>query len=164
MERPIERRGFVGLSLGALASSIGAALVLPGRAAAQPRRGRGSLRPDWTAEGPPDGREPSDPTAPSEEERIHVPTLSVPAAIRAGRPFDLVVQIGFTAHPMQPDHRIDWVEVRIGETRAWVIDLGPGVPFPVVRVPVVLEQAAPITVRARCSQHGVWRTRHSVTF
>jgi desulfoferrodoxin-like iron-binding protein len=104
-----------------------------------------------------------DATAPTEEERIHIPVLSLPRAARPGRPFDLVVRIGLVAHPMDAEHRIDWIEVRVGEERAWVIDLGTAVPYPVVRVPIVLAAAGTITVRARCTRHHVWRTRHDVT-
>ena len=161
------RRGFLGGSIAAAAVG-GMAWVAP--AAAQPRpqpqppgRGGRVVRAEWTAAGPPDGREPVDPTAPTEEERIHVPVLTLPRAVRAGRAFDLVVRIGVTAHVMAADHRIDWVEVMVGQERAWVMDLGAGVPYPVIRVPLVMSGAGTIVVRARCTQHGVWRTRHDVT-
>src|SRR5690349_21802009 len=140
----MQRRGFL-----QAAGIVGAGTVVSATALAQPR-GRAGLRAEWSATGPADGHEPADPTAPSAEERIHVPVLTLPRATRAGRAFDLVVQVGMDPHPMQPDHRIDWVEVRIGETRAWVIDLSAGVPYPIVRVPIALAAAAPLTVRARC--------------
>src|SRR5688572_22323893 len=134
------RRRFLGGSL-ATAAIGGVAWAAPAVAGAQPRGRARGLRAEWSPNGPPDGREPADATAPTEEERIHIPVLSLPRAVRPGRAFDLVVRIGLVAHPMDPDHRIDWIEVRVGEERAWVIDLGAAVPYPVARVPIVLAAA-----------------------
>lgn len=124
---------------------------------------RAQERPGWSATGPLDGREPVDPTEPTAEERRHVPVLVLPRAVRAGRPFDFVIQVGLDPHVMTPAHHVEWVELAVGEERVFVADLGARVAYPIVRVPIVLSETAEITVRARCNLHGTWRTRRAVT-
>ena len=144
----MQRRAFlVGFAL----SIVG--LGLP-RAHAQ-RRG-------WSPTGPLDGREPVDPSALTAEEQRHAPVLVMPEVVRAGRPFDLVVQIGTEPHGMTEAHRIEWIEVAVDERRVLVADLGPGIAYPIVRTSLVLSAPATITARARCNQHEVWRTRRRV--
>jgi len=88
--------------------------------------------------------------------------LTLPESVHTGRGFDLVVQVGLTAHPMTSDHHVSWVEVTAGDQIVYVIDLSPRVPYPVVRVPLILSTATPLIVRARCTRHGVWLTRRNV--
>ena len=121
-----------------------------------------SARPDWSASGPLTGREPVDPAALTDEERMHVPVLTLPPRVRAGRPFELVVQIGVRPHEQLAAHHVDWIDVCVGERRIFVADLSVEVPWPIVRVPIVLSERALLGVRARCSQHGVWITRRLV--
>ncbi len=156
---PMERRGFLRASL------IGGAGLAAAPAVAEAQRRRRSRcveRPDWTEAGPPDGREPRDPTAPSAEERLHVPVLALPERVPLGRAFDLAVRVGLEMHPMDPQHRIGWIDAFVGSERAWVIDLGPHVPYPVARVPMRVLASTEVTVRAWCNEHGVWRTRWRV--
>lgn len=85
--------------------------------------------------------------------------LTLPPRIVAGRAFDLVVQVGLTPHAMEAEHFITWVELLLGEERAWVTDLSPSVAYPIVRLPVRVARSTTLTVRAHCNRHGVWRTR-----
>lgn len=97
----------------------GTALVAaPAVVEAQRRRAACIERAEWTAAGPPSGREPRDATAPNAEERLHVPVLSLPARVVAGRPFDLAVRVGMTMHPMEEGHRIGWIDAFVGDERA----------------------------------------------
>lgn len=109
-----------------------------------------------------DGREPRDPNAMSAEERRHVPVLVLPTRVRAARSFDLVVQVGVEPHPMTTSHHVEWIEVRIGEERAFLATLTPAVAYPIVRVPLTLAASGPLTVRAHCNLHGTWRTRRAI--
>ena len=120
-------------------------------------------RAEWTASGDLAGREPIDPSALTDEERVHVPVVTLPHRVHAGRPFDLVVQIGVLPHEQRGEHRIDWIEVALDERRVMVADLSADVAFPILRVPIVLAAAATLSVRARCTQHGVWLTRRPLT-
>lgn len=92
-------------------------------------------------------------------ERTHLPVVALPARPRIGRSFDLVVRVGEPMHEQRRDHHIAWVEVRYGADRLFVCDLSPDVPFPVVRVPVILRRADELLVRVACTRDGsfVWR-------
>lgn len=164
MLRPMERRAF--LISGSL---VAGSLVVPGDAAAQrrvacpPCHEPAPARAEWSGTGPPVGRAPADPSAMTDEERMHVPVLTLPERVRAGRPFDLVVQIGVRPHEIHPDHRIEWIEVALDERRVLVADLSADIAYPVLRVPIVMSGSGVLSARARCTQHGVWMTRREIT-
>lgn len=149
----MDRRAFVHGSLAALAT-----LPLARVASAQPR----CPRPDWDGTAAPTGREPADAEAMTDEERSHVPVLTLPRHVHLGRPFDLVVQIGLRPHEMIAAHHIDWIEVCLDTHRVAVIDLSADVPYPIVRVPIVVHAPGTLIARARCNQHGVWMTRRDL--
>jgi len=153
--RAMWRRRFLEATGGGLA---GLTLVGPARAQVEP-----GDRAEWSASGPLEGREPRDPQAMTPEERAHAPVLVLPRQARVARPFDLVVQIGEPVHPMSEHHRVDWIEVAAGEARLFVVDLSPAVAYPIVRIPITLPATSVLTARARCSRHGVWRTRREIT-
>lgn len=154
----MQRRRFFSLA------GAGMLAGLPGGVAA-------AQRADWSGTGEPAGREPADVTSLTDEERVHVPVLSLPARVRAGRAFDLVVQIGVRPHESTAEHRIEWIEVALGPAtgasgewrRVVVADLSVDVPYPVLRVPVMIREPATLVARARCNVHGVWRTVRELT-
>ena len=119
-------------------------------------------RADWSPTGSLEGREAVNPAQLSAEERRHLPVLLLPEVVHAGRPFDFVVQVGVDPHVMNEVHHIDWVEVAVGDRRAFVADLTAAVGYPIVRVPLVLREPTELTVRAHCNLHGTWRTRRSI--
>lgn len=143
--KTIERRAFL---LGALGACGGVGLCPT--ALAQERPGQGetprSIASDVTG-----------------ADRIHLPIVSLPARPRLLRAFDLVVRIGDPLHEQRRDHHIQWIEARYGAERLFVCELSPDVPFPVVRVPVVLRRADELAVRLRCSRHGAFEWRLAIT-
>ena len=110
----------------------------------------------------PAGREPADPANLTPEERRHVPVLVLPQTVRGQRPFDFVAQIGLQPHVMTASHHIEWVEVFVGPTRVFRAELTPSVGYPIVRIPLVLDHTAELTVRAHCNLHGTWRTHRTI--
>jgi superoxide reductase len=144
----MDRRAFVGGTL--------AALALAPLSVAHAQR---FTREEWSATGPLTGREPADPETLSDEERSHVPVLTLPRHLHLGRSFDLVVQIGLRPHEMSAAHHVDWIEIAIDERRIAVVDLSTDVAFPIVRIPIAVHAAGTLVARARCNQHGVWMTR-----
>ena len=145
-----------------LAGGVASGVVLVGGSLCVPRAHAQVTRPDWSPSGALEGREPRDLSALTPEERSHVPVLTLPARLRAGRSFDLIVQVGIQPHECTEDHHIDWIEVALDERRVFVADLSSDIPFPVVRVPLAVHVASTLTVRARCNQHGVWRTQRAL--
>ena len=86
----------------------------------------------------------------------------MPERVRRGRAFDLVVQAGLDAHPMEAAHHIDWLEVYADDARVYVCDLSPYIPFAVVRIPIVLSADVTLRVRLHCTVHGSWLTTRQV--
>jgi len=164
----MDRRRFLrtGLTSSCVATAaLAAPALFTERALAQPHRAPSSAAParaGWSASGPREGREPVDIAHPTADERLHTPVITLPDVVRRGRAFDLVVQAGLDAHPMEAAHHIDWVEVCAGDTRAFVVDLSPLVPYAVVRVPLVLAADIELRVRLHCTLHGTWLTRRAV--
>lgn len=118
-------------------------------------------RPSWNAVGP---REGTLVDANSEGvPREHLPFISLPARPRLQRPFDLVIRVGEPSHPQRSDHFIAWVEAAYDEELLFVADLSPSVPFPVVRIPVILRRAGLLTIRAHCTRHGTFRLQQALT-
>ena len=72
-------------------------------------------------------------------------------------PGGLKVTVGAVEHPMQDDHRIEWIEVIAG-SRRYRHTLGPG------EKPEALFVAEPhgVIVRAWCSLHGLWQSGMSL--
>jgi desulfoferrodoxin (superoxide reductase-like protein) len=140
------RRLFVG-SLGATVAAGASALVAPAVAQETPGRVHERATP----------RELSDEA--SGLERTHLPRIALPARPRLGRAFDLVVRIGEPMHEQRRDHHVAWVEVSYGADRLFVCDLSADVPFPVVRIPVILRRPDELRVRLACTRDGsfVWR-------
>jgi desulfoferrodoxin (superoxide reductase-like protein) len=141
----------------AFAGSVGAGVVLGGLA--------GSALGAPTASGQAVGRvhegaSPRELQADVEGlDRMHLPVVAMPARPRLGRAFDLVVRIGEPMHEQRLDHHIAWIDVHYGSDRVFSCELSPDVPFPVVRVPVVLRRADVLSVRLACTRDGsfVWR-------
>lgn len=153
----MDRRSFVRGTLGGGVAASVLGSLSPTAARAQ------VIRADWSPSGDLEGREPTDVHDLTDEERAHVPVITLPSRLRSGRSFDLVVQIGVRPHECTPEHHIDWIEVALGERRVFVADLSIDVPFPVLRVPLVVRATETLTVRARCNLHGVWRTQRALT-
>lgn len=151
----MDRRPFL-----ASLSALTGALVVPSGVRAQVA---GVARPEWSGEGVPTGREPVDVARLDALEREHVPVLTMPERVRPSRPFDLVVQVGVVPHEQLEAHHVTWVEVSLGESRVFVADLAAGVAFPIVRVPLMISAPTTLSVRSRCTQHGVWLTRRVIT-
>ena len=147
----MERRRFLGAVGSGLATGLAGALSAS-RVAAQDRGrpGEGDAPRVLTREA-------------SGLDRTHLPILSLPARTRLGRSFDLVVRIGEPLHEQRRDHHVQWVEVRYGADRLFVCELSPDVPFPVVRIPVILRRSDELAVRTRCSQHGSFEWRLALT-
>ncbi|MBN8614791.1 MAG: hypothetical protein J0L92_29600 [Deltaproteobacteria bacterium] len=149
MSRPMERRRFFG-ALGAL----GAGTIVSASASAQ----------EAVACRAGDRETPHPITnAAAGADRMHLPIVSLPARPRLGRAFDLVVRVGEPLHEQRIDHHIAWIEARYGSDRLFVCDLSPDVPFPVVRVPVVLRRVDELAVRLFCTRHGAFEWRLALT-
>lgn len=62
------------------------------------------------------------------------------------------VTVGSVAHPMLPEHYIEWIELQAGATTMRHY-LQPGEP----PVATFLTDAAQVTAREYCNLHGLWK-------
>jgi superoxide reductase len=96
-------------------------------------------------------------------EKSHVPVITAPGKVRAGKPFTVEVSIGEVIHPMGPNHWIEFIALNIGNEPAGRIDfqsrgyLNPKVTFTVV----LTKESAPsgkvtLVAHHRCNLHGYW--------
>lgn len=77
----------------------------------------------------------------------HVPVLSETAN-------GCKVAVGSVAHPMEPDHWIDWIEVVCKDGKRCKKFLKPGeAPEAEFKIPF----ANVVQVREYCNKHGVWK-------
>jgi superoxide reductase len=81
----------------------------------------------------------------------HVPVLEV-------RPDGILVRVGSVAHPMEPDHYIEWIELLVpgsdgAVSASYRAFLKPG-DKPEAFFPV---KAANARARELCNKHGLWK-------
>jgi len=76
----------------------------------------------------------------------HVPVVSVSGTTAT-------VQVGSVAHPMTADHFITWIELQQGDKIQRFYLKPNDVPQAVFSI----EAGVPITVRAYCNLHGLWK-------
>ena len=77
----------------------------------------------------------------------HVPVVTVQDNV-------VSVKVGSTAHPMTPEHSIEWVYLQTdkgGQRKALKNDEAPEVKF-------ALKDEQPVAVYAYCNLHGLWMT------
>lgn len=91
-----------------------------------------------------------------EEQEEMLNEKHVPVVERSGG--SAVVSVGSVAHPMEPKHYIEWIEIFSGENASRKF-LSPGqkpeAVFPASENP---ERAKPVA-RAYCNIHGLWKSR-----
>ena len=76
----------------------------------------------------------------------HVPVVTIAGTTAT-------VQAGSVAHPMEAQHHIAWIELQQGN-KVQRVYLLPGENPQVV---FVIETGVPVTVRAYCNLHGLWK-------
>lgn len=98
-------------------------------------------------------------------EKSHAPVISAPASVKAGEPFPVEVSVGENLHPMGPSHRIEYIELAIGNEPAGRIDMQPnGYMKPkvifMVALPKEMAPSGKVTLVAyqRCNLHGYWES------
>ena len=56
-------------------------------------------------------------------EKAHVPVITAPAKVEAGKPFNVSIAVGKVLHPMGPRHWIEFVQLSIGNEPAGTLYL-----------------------------------------
>jgi len=76
----------------------------------------------------------------------HVPVVTISGTTAT-------VQVGSTAHPMEAQHSIVWIELQQGN-KIHRVYLKPG---DAPQAVFAIETGAPVLARAHCNLHGLWK-------
>lgn len=101
---------------------------------------------------------PKDTKTLTELEQKHTPVIQSPEKIKKDETFTVTVEIGkYKAHPNEPAHFIEWVELYSGDTFLFRINLAGSLSQPKVTIPIKLTHAhGPLKAWAKCNIHGLW--------
>lgn len=90
-------------------------------------------------------------------ERKHTPRVTVEKA--EGKTLVTVEMGQYVAHPNEPGHFFDWIELYVGATPIARFSGAPGLVDPCVTVTLSAEESAGLTISAlaSCNLHGIWR-------
>ncbi|OIO39385.1 MAG: hypothetical protein AUJ75_01285 [Candidatus Omnitrophica bacterium CG1_02_49_10] len=108
---------------------------------------------------------PKDASALSDLEKKHTPVITAPAAAKKDEAFDVTVEVGkLLAHPNEPGHFIEWIELYCGDTFLFRVSLAAVQDTPKVTIPIKLSHAhGPLKARAKCNLHGLWESVKNIT-
>ena len=107
---------------------------------------------------------PADPQNLTNLEKKHLPVIDAPDSVEAGKCFTVTVEVGkLLAHPNEPGHFIEFVELYAGEVFLARLDLTAATTCPRVTFCVCLEKdLGPLRAYERCNIHGVWVAEKAV--
>jgi desulfoferrodoxin (superoxide reductase-like protein) len=104
----------------------------------------------------------ADPAHPTAEERERAAVVTLPARVRAQRPFEIGVAVGTPVRPGTAEDHVEWIEIRAGDARVARFELAHEGALPSVRLTMRLDAATTIRVLAMWNRHGLWETSRPV--
>lgn len=100
-------------------------------------------------------------------EKKHHPVISCPDQVKPNEPFEVTVEIGkLLAHPNEPGHFIEWIELYANYVFLTRLDLTAMTTKPTLKAQVTLpHELKNVTLRAfeRCNLHGVWEASKEIS-
>ncbi|WP_255334829.1 class II SORL domain-containing protein [Methanosarcina sp. KYL-1] len=111
----------------------------------------------------PEGKinKPVDPKNLTEGEKKHIPVISVPESIVAGKLFDVTVQVGSIPHVMEEKHYIEWIELYLNDKKVGRAELSPKnekaeATFTVEAEKALAGKEGKLRALEQCNIHGLW--------
>ena len=97
-------------------------------------------------------------------EKKHTPVIEAPGTVKKDELFNIIVEVGsLLAHPNEPAHFIEWIELYSGDTFLVRTSLSGGASAPKITIPVKLSHAhGPIKAWAKCNIHGLWESTKDI--
>ncbi len=91
-------------------------------------------------------------------EKKHLPVIEAPEKVKKDGTFQVKIEVGkLLAHPNEPTHSIEWLELYCGDTFLGRMQYSGGSSYPVAIFSVKLSHAhGPLKVWAKCNTHGLW--------
>ena len=101
---------------------------------------------------------PKDPKTMTDLERKHTPVINCPAEVKKGECFTATVEVGrLLAHPNEPGHFIQFIELYSGDTYLGRMDFTAERICPKASFCVSLDHDhGEIRAFERCNLHGTW--------
>lgn len=108
--------------------------------------------------------EPKDRNNLTDLEKKHIPVIDAPDSVKKDEPFEVKVEVGrLLAHPNEPAHFIEWIELYSGDTFLGRIHYSGGASYPTAVFKVQLSHAhGPLKIWAKCNLHGIWETTKEI--
>ena len=102
--------------------------------------------------------EPKDKTNLTDLEKKHIPEIYAPDRVKKDEPFEVRVEVGkLLAHPNEPGHFIEWIEIYSGDTFLGRSLYNGGATYPSAMFKVKLSHAhGPLRAWGKCNLHGLW--------
>jgi len=109
--------------------------------------------------------EPKDKANLADLEKKHTPVVDAPENAKKDELFEIKVEVGkLLAHPNEPGHFIEWIELYCGDTFLGRTSYSGGASYPVAIFKVQLSHAhGPLKVWAKCNLHGIWETTKNLS-
>ncbi|MCF7907438.1 MAG: class II SORL domain-containing protein [Candidatus Omnitrophica bacterium] len=109
--------------------------------------------------------EPKDKANPTDLEKKHIPIIEAPDKVKKDELFEIKIEIGkLLAHPNEPAHFIEWIELYCGHTFLGRASLSGGASYPTVTFQVKLSHAhGPLKAWGKCNIHGLWEGLKTIT-
>ena len=91
-------------------------------------------------------------------EKKHLPVITAPGEIKRGECFEVIVEVGkVMAHPNEPSHHIEFIELYADETYLARMDFTARMTGSVMKVYVALDHIhCHLRAFAHCNLHGTW--------
>ena len=94
----------------------------------------------------------------SDLEKKHLPIITAPKKVKKGEHFEVTVEVGkLMAHPNEPGHFIEFIELYAGDTYLCRMDFTAKTTCPILKACVCLDHAhGKLRAFERCNLHGTW--------
>ena len=108
---------------------------------------------------------PKDLNSLSELEQKHLPVISAPDKVKRDETFTVTVEVGkLKAHPNEPAHFIEWIELYCGDTFLGRVSYSGGTSYPEACFRVKLSHAhGPLKAWGKCNLHGLWESTKAIS-
>ena len=101
-----------------------------------------------------------DPENMTDLEKKHLPIITAPNSVKKGEYFEVMVEVGkLMAHPNEPGHHIEFIELYAGHTYLARMDFTAKTTCPTMKVCVELERNyGKLRAFEHCNLHGTWES------
>jgi superoxide reductase len=108
--------------------------------------------------------EPKDKNNLTDLDKKHIPVINAPDEVKKDETFEVGIAVGkLLAHPNEPGHFIEWIELYCGDTFLGRASYSGGASYPVATFLVKLSHAhGPLKVWEKCNLHGLWESTKDI--